>query len=192
MKPVQLIVILDKSGSMSSSTSQVIESYNTFLEQQKIERGEAILTLVVFDDTVRTIHNCINIKTAPKLTSSEYYASGMTAMYDAIGNTIGKSQWNGKGIVFIQTDGHENSSTSWNSSNVKTAIQEKMSKGWEFLFMAANINVNKAATKIGLEAHAVAFDTSAKGLETAFGTMSNRASSFRASQDKVQLTPKGY
>ena len=47
--PASILFILDRSGSMGSLKSDVIGGYNRFLEDQKKEKGEALLTTVQFD-----------------------------------------------------------------------------------------------------------------------------------------------
>ena len=187
MKP-HIIVILDNSGSMSNAASRVIKSFNTFLEEQKQERGEALLTLIVFNSDVTVVYDAIDIQDANSIDRSVYNCHNLTAMYDAVGTAITRSK-GGKSLVVIQTDGHENASKNYNKPRAAALVQQKITEDWEFLFMAANIDVTIAASTLGLENHCIAFDTSAKGLETAFGTMSNRASKFRADSDKAILKP---
>ena len=46
----EVVFILDRSGSMSGLESDTIGGYNSMLEKQKKEEGEAIFSTVLFDD----------------------------------------------------------------------------------------------------------------------------------------------
>ncbi len=45
-----ITIILDRSGSMNSVKSDTIGGFNSFLDEQKKVEGEAVLSLVQFDD----------------------------------------------------------------------------------------------------------------------------------------------
>ena len=47
---VRIVCILDRSGSMSHLTSDTIGGYNSFIEKQRAEAGEAKVTTVLFDN----------------------------------------------------------------------------------------------------------------------------------------------
>ena len=76
----ELVFILDKSGSMSGLEKDTIGGFNSLIEKQKKELGEAIVSTVLFSDRMDVIHDRISIKDVPKLTSNEYFVSGCTAL----------------------------------------------------------------------------------------------------------------
>ena len=84
----ELVFILDKSGSMSGLEKDTIGGFNSLIEKQKKELGEAIVSTVLFSDRMDVIHDRISIKDVPKLTSNEYFVSGCTALLDTIGFSI--------------------------------------------------------------------------------------------------------
>ena len=84
----EIVFILDRSGSMQTLTDDTIGGFNSFIEKQKQEPGDAILTTVLFDDQYEVLHDGVNLKDVKPLTREDYYARGMTAMMDAIGRTI--------------------------------------------------------------------------------------------------------
>lgn len=187
-KKAHIMCILDMSGSMSGTQREIVKSFNTFVDEQKEERGDAYLSLVFFDDEYQLIYDKIDIKDAKHITTSMYEPRGMTAMYDAIGKTVEKYK-NDNGYVIIQTDGHENSSTKFDKQKITSLIQKKESEGWDFLLMGADISATDVGDKIGLGAKALQFDKTSKGIEVAYSAMSNAASQYRASLDTVILTP---
>ena len=119
-EPVQIICVLDRSGSMQSLTEDVIGGYNSFLEKQKKESGKAEVTTILFDDQYEKIFDGINLNDAENLTSAIYYARGNTALMDALGRTLtetlGKMEKENicpakrRVLVMIMTDGLENAS----------------------------------------------------------------------------------
>ena len=80
MSVTELVFILDRSGSMSGLESATIGGFNSLLEKQKNEKGEAFVTTVLFDDKLETIHDRVNIQKVKALTEKEYYVRGCTAM----------------------------------------------------------------------------------------------------------------
>lgn len=70
---IELVFILDRSGSMGGLESDTIGSYNAMLGKQKIELGEAIITTVLFDDSYELLHDRINIRGIDPITDKEYY-----------------------------------------------------------------------------------------------------------------------
>lgn len=158
----ELIFILDRSGSMSGLEEDTIGGFNSLIEKQKQEPGDAIITTVLFDNNYEILHDRISIQGIKAMTNKEYYVRGCTALLDAIGKTINKiinvqrhtSEDNRaeKVMFVIITDGMENSSKEYNHLKVKQLIESQKSKyGWEFLFLGANIDAIDTASKFGIE-----------------------------------------
>lgn len=144
----EIVVIMDRSGSMTGIMDEAIGSFNTFIDEQRAQPGEATVTLAIFDDRYDLLHDSINVKDVPKLTSKECHARGMTALLDAVGDTITnvgaklastkEKVRPGKVIVLIITDGEENASKRYNAAKIQAMITEQKTKySWEFLFMVS-------------------------------------------------------
>ena len=157
----ELVFILDRSGSMSGLEKDTIGGFNSMLEKQKKEDGEALVTTVLFDNRYELLHDRINIKGISHITDEEYYVRGTTALLDAIGRTIIKienahkhtleSERPSKVLFVITTDGMENASTRYNYEKIRRMIEDKKKEfGWEFIFLGANIDAVKAARDIGI------------------------------------------
>jgi len=144
---IDIVCILDKSGSMLELQKQVISSFNEFVQEQ--DEGE--LTLVVFDTTVETLYKRVPVDSVKPLTEEDYYPHGMTALYDAIGTVLNDPQFirSKKGILVIHTDGFENSSKEYTLEGVKELISKK--KDWEILFFGADIGSLEDAKKMGIQ-----------------------------------------
>jgi hypothetical protein len=65
-----------------------IGGFNSMIQKQKDEEVNALVSTVLFDDKLETIHDRVNIQKVKALTEKEYYVRGCTAMLDAIGTTI--------------------------------------------------------------------------------------------------------
>ena len=84
----EIVFILDRSGSMSGLEADTIGGYNSLLEKQKKEDGEAIVSTVLFDDTQEVLHDRVNLDKMKPITDKEYYVRGCTALLDAVGGAI--------------------------------------------------------------------------------------------------------
>lgn len=177
----EMVFILDRSGSMGGLEADTIGGYNSLLDKQKKEVGEAAVTTVLFDDQFEMVHDHAGIIKVKPLTDKEYYARGMTALLDAVGKTINHvgnrhkyapdSEVPAKTIVVIITDGHENASREFSLKRVKAMIEHQKKKyGWEFLFLGANIDAVSAAADIGISA-----DRSVNYMPDSVGTAMNFA-----------------
>ena len=88
-KDVELVFILDRSGSMGGLESDTIGGYNSMLSKQKKEKtGKVSVTTVLFDDQYELLYNQVPIEKVSPMTEEEYYVRGSTALLDAIGKTV--------------------------------------------------------------------------------------------------------
>lgn len=172
-KDVELVFILDRSGSMGGLESDTIGGYNSMLSKQKKEKtGKVSVTTVLFDDQYELLYNQVPIEKVSPMTEKEYYVRGSTALLDAIGKTVmqvkanqDKKEIKDKVLFVIITDGMENASREYRVEQVKKLIEERKEKdNWEFLFLGANIDAIGAAKDIGIESsRAVRFKSDKKG-----------------------------
>ena len=176
---VHIMCILDRSGSMMSMASEVINSFNEFLKEQKAEKGKAFLTLVLFDDKYEVVYDRINLKKADPIDASIYFARGMTAMNDAIGKTI-MANTDKDAMVLIQTDGMENASHEYKNADIKRLVKEKEDIGWEFVFLGANIDTMQEGHSRGISAlNSVSFEANDEGVKVAYASMDGSLKSYR-------------
>lgn len=190
-EPVQIICILDRSGSMYPVTEDTIGGYNSFLHKQKQKKGRAEVTTVLFDDQYEKIVDAKDIQQVPELTGKEYYSRGSTALLDAIGRTItttfGKMNQEEicpakrRVLFLIMTDGQENDSREYTKAAVKSLINTASKDyKWNFIFMGANIDSVAEAAAIGINAdHAVDYEHNAGGVNKTFSRMDAAASEMR-------------
>ena len=195
MNKSRIIVILDRSGSMSSIASDAIGGFNQFLHEQKKLDGEATISLYQFDDSYDVIYENVPLQEAQPLTTSTFIPRGMTALYDAIGKTLKNlskdhcpiCENSTKTIVAILTDGQENSSREFTQQRVNEMIRhQRDSHKWEFIFLAANQDAFETGSLLGIKkSDTFNFVANSVGTRSAYTTMSTSISNYRINNSKT-------
>ena len=155
-KKLDVVFILDRSGSMSNQVDNTISSFNEYLEREKKNKYHTNITTVLFDDNYSILHDREDIKKVKKLTEKDYYVGGCTALYDALGNTIHSMEKKDtdKVLFIIITDGYENASREYKKDDIKKLI--KKHKDYEFIYIGANIDSYAAGNDIGIRSSNIA------------------------------------
>ena len=159
----ELVFILDRSGSMSGLERDTIGGFNSMIEKQKKEEGEAVVSTVLFDNESVVIHDRLPLGKVPRMTEEEYFTRCCTALLDAVGGAIHhignvhkyarKEDVPEKTMFIITTDGYENASRRYDYEKVRKMIERQKEKyGWEFLFLGANIDAAAEAKRFGIDA----------------------------------------
>lgn len=186
---LEIITILDRSGSMAGLRNDIIGGYNTFLAEQKTLPGNARITLVQFSSEIEEVYTAVPIHHIGNLTLGSYITAGNTALYDTIGAVltkqgarIGGESWADKVLLNIITDGEENASKTVKKADALQMIAHKQDKlGWTVLFQASGIEAFKEAANLGIRPEfSRQFTANAAGVTEAYGTMSAMATSLRS------------
>jgi uncharacterized protein YegL len=187
----EMVFIIDNSGSMSGFEKDTVGGFNSMIEKQKQEEGEAYVSTVLFNNYSTVIHDRVSIEKVEPLTEREYRTFGCTALLDAIGDAIHhianvhkyarEEDVPEKTIFLITTDGMENASHTYSSEKVKRMIKsQEETKGWEFVFVAANIDAVHTAENIGIRRERAAnYRQDREGTEMLYCAMSEAVSSYR-------------
>ncbi|MCH2137893.1 MAG: VWA domain-containing protein [Phycisphaerales bacterium] len=149
----ELVMILDQSGSMARMRDVVVTSHNDFLSQQKQQEGELTFSRVWFNSLIfNEATNGRALDEARRLRRHEFCPGGATALLDAIGLTIEARPEAHDVIVVVITDGLENASRRFTHEQIASMIRScEEERGWEFVFLAAGLEVAEQAVRMGLE-----------------------------------------
>lgn len=189
---VELVFILDASGSMSGLEDDTIGGFNAMIEQNREESGEALVSTVLFNHGTTVLHDRIDIREVPKLTRRDYRCQGCTALLDAVGGAIERidlvqrvqpAGYKADRVLFvITTDGMENASRTFTYPQVKRQIVAHQEQGWEFLFIGANIDAAKEAGNLGIrQDHAAEYIADERGTEVLFQAVAGAVNCMRTS-----------
>lgn len=196
----ELVFILDRSGSMSGFEADTIGGFNATVEKQKDQEGKVYVSTVLFDNYSEVIHDRVDISEIEPMTRNDYQVRGCTALLDAIGSSIhhiGNIHKYARPedvpehtIFIITTDGMENASRRYSSQEIKSKIKRQTEKyGWEFIFLAANIDAVETAESIGIRRERAAnYRQTKEGVERSYYAMSEAITTVRnCCADKMDL-----
>ncbi|WP_407411929.1 vWA domain-containing protein [Methanobrevibacter sp.] len=179
VEDLDLIFLIDRSGSMYGSEEDTIGGFNSFIEKEKLKEGNTRVTTILFDHEYEMLYKRKDIDDVDKLTRDEYYVRGSTALLDAIGKTITTldREIDNNALFVITTDGMENSSVEFSKSQIKSMIQNH---NWEFIFIGADIDSYSEAHQLGIKKSRVAnYDKSARGVEKMYSSIDFASTSMR-------------
>ena len=158
---MEMVWILDRSGSMAPLVSDTVGGFNSMIEKQKELPGEALVSTVLFNHCSKVLHDRVPIEKIEPLTEKDYVPCGSTALIDALGDAIRhignvhkyarEEDRPEKTLFVITTDGMENASHKYSADEVREKIRRQQEKyGWEFLFLGANIDAVETAKRYGI------------------------------------------
>lgn len=194
----EIVFILDRSGSMSGLEADTIGGFNSMIEKQKKQDGEALISTVLFDNASEVIHDRVNVRDIKPMTDKDYTVCGCTALLDAIGGAIhhignihkyARTEDVPEHTLFvITTDGMENASRRYDSETVKKMIEKQKERyGWEFLFLGANIDAVETARHFGIGAdRAVNYHSDSRGTKLNYEVVSEAICAVRCSSPLSQ------
>ena len=153
----EIVFILDRSGSMSGLEADTIGGFNSMIEKQQKEEGEAYISTVLFDDQTEV------------LVGGAIHHIGNVHKYARPEDVPEKT------LFIITTDGMENASRRYDYRKVKKMVEHQKEKyNWEFIFLGANIDAIEVAGRFGVSAsRAVRYECDSEGTALNFNVMSN-------------------
>lgn len=176
-KVMDVVFILDRSGSMEGCELDTIGGYNGYISDFK--KKNAKITTVLFDDEYEMITEREDVKNVPLLTKKEYYVRGCTALLDAIGKSIKyiEKKKAEKVIFIITTDGYENASYKYSKEQIREMI--KGHNDWEFMYIGADIDSYSEGENLGIKRNNIAnYKKDEKGILKLFKSMFYASESF--------------
>lgn len=195
-----VIFVLDDSGSMQDCRAATISGYNEYLQLQKEDAKKTgiptFVSLYKFDGkNVNNVFSRVSVEEVEGLNENTYNPRGMTNLYDAIGGVMMQinSQLAAKKkaerdsiIITILTDGHENSSRTFDNTNIKQMVEKAEGKNWGFMFLGANINAFAAGSSLGFNVNnTMQYDTASMGntMRSASAMTSRMKSAYASNMD---------
>ena len=187
----ELVFILDRSGSMSGFESDTIGGFNATIQAQKEQAGKVYVSTVLFSNESKVMHDRVDIAEIQPMTEKDYRVGGCTALLDAIGGAIhhignihkyARPEDVPEHTIFvITTDGMENASHRYSGREIKEKIKRQTEKyGWEFIFLAANIDAVETADDLGIRRDRAAnYNQTKDGVERSYRAMSRAITSVR-------------
>ena len=123
---------------MSGLEADTIGGFNSMIEKQKKEEGDALVSVVLFDDRMEVLYDRVPIRKVEPMTEKQYFVRGCTALLDAVGGAIHhirrihkydtSQAVPGKTLFIITTDGMENSSRKYIFDKVREMIKKRENK----------------------------------------------------------------
>lgn len=178
-KEIDVVFLLDKSGSMCDCVEDTIGGYNSYIKNLVEEKTNALITTVLFNNEYELLHDRIPINKIQKITNKEYFVSGSTALLDAIGTTISNIEKKSteKVLFIITTDGLENASSKYSKEQIKEMILAH--KNWEFIYIGANIDSFSESSAIGIsKENTCNYKTDSNGIKCMFKAVECATNSF--------------
>ena len=171
-KMLDVVFILDKSGSMRGSEKNTIDSFNEYLEREKKNNFQTKITTVLFSDQYQYLYKRKDVKEVPNITFEDYFVGGCTALYDSLGNAIhyAESFSSDKVLFVIVTDGEENASSEFSKGAIKKLIRKH--SDWEFIYIGADIDSYAVGSEIGIRRNNIAnYKKDKKGTSLVFQSL---------------------
>jgi hypothetical protein len=199
MKKTYYHLVLDKSGSMDSCWSEARQVINKQLQDLKRIQSEnpdskILFSYCAFNQALRFSSYLMPVEDAT-IDWATIYPEGMTALYDAIGESISyvkekaaddlKSEYSDV-VMLIMTDGHENSSKRYLGRDIKEMMQAcEQSEKWNFLFLGAGLNVAEVTKELD-RGDKNSFSFSKKNFHSAFSLLTDELEDFVKSKSMDQ------
>lgn len=190
----EIVVIMDRSGSMNKIKSDMEGGFNSFIEEQKKLPGECLVTLVQFDHGYDVVYER---KLVSEVEPMKLLPGGSTALLGALGKTIDDvgrrlSEMNetdrpGQVLFVVITDGEENCSqnNSWSSVYTKDVVFQMVKHqtevyNWQFVYLGANQDAFKEGGSMGIT-NSFNYTASAAGTQDMLRSVTTGVTNYRNS-----------
>ena len=195
---IHVCFIVDKSGSMFSSTDDVIGGFKSIVEEQRqVKDGKCAISLYTFDDNVNEVYVGKDVN---EIEDFNYLPCGSTAMNDGIGtaitnigkwlNDMSEDERPSKNLIVIMTDGYENASKEYTLPQVREMIKHQTDKyNWTFMYVGADVTTTKDAESLGIKAKSM---SSKSDFKKSWEITNNAATLYRLSVDNASVMMDSY
>lgn len=198
-KLLQIVFVIDESGSMQSSHADVIGGFNSYIKRHcNVPKARVNVSLYKFNHLITKVISNKPVKEVTKLKNKDYTPNGFTALFDAIGKAISETDQLINSLpdterpsvitMVIITDGQENASQEYSATAVKSAIaaHEKM-LNWQFIYLGADLDNFADAVSLNISKH-IRF--SKKNMSSKFDTIADAGIMYSMSRAEEMDTDK--
>lgn len=187
----EIVVIMDRSGSMHSIQHAMEEGFAKFIAEQRKIPDPCNVTFYRFNSCVDKVFEEQPLQSVEAM---RLEPTGGTALLDAMGTAIvsvgarlaakPEEQRPGKVVVVVITDGQENASVEYTQSRVADLVKQQSEVyNWQFAFLGANIDSFAVASVLNVQATATMDYTSdAQGAAVMYTNLAGGVSSYRSSR----------
>jgi hypothetical protein len=195
----ELVIVMDRSGSMESIKAPMEEGFKHFIAEQRKIPDPCNVTFYRFNSNVDKV---FEERPLQQVEAMLLEPTGGTALLDALGTAIvsvgarlaakPEDQRPGKVVVVVITDGKENASTEYTSARVADLVkQQSETYNWQFAFLGANIDSFAVAAALNIErASTQDYAASGSGVKGMVNNIASGVSNYRisrSSSDKLNI-----
>ena len=183
---MNVYILLDRSGSMSTLWTEALGSINSYVSKLK---KKDMVYLAAFDDQYEIVRECPAGSWAD-VTNEDIEPRGMTALFDSCGKIMTQAEEDGakKTILVVMTDGHENASKEHTQASIKAKVKQFEDRKWEVIFLGANFDaVDSVSGGLGLVG-SKSMNITRGNLASGFDTLSAYTASYATTGAAINFT----
>ena len=191
----EVVIVLDRSGSMATIKNDMENGLNMFVEKQAKEKGDCKISCYTFDTLIEKTLDAVDVKECPKILLEP---RGGTSLFDAlgksindVGNRLSKTDETERPelvIFLVITDGEENSSKEFTREKINEMIKNQEDKySWKFIYLGANQDAFANGVKYGIAGgSSMTYNTSSTGIYNSMNVLASGVSCMRAFSDQAK------
>ncbi len=194
-RPTEVILLIDRSGSMHTLRDATIDGVNSFLQEQSEGDAEMYVSVYQFNHRFKTLLEAQPARHRFVMGRENYRPHGCTALLDAISETIDRTAFRlshleeeADVVVAVVTDGYENSSRRTTLQQAREMVEAKEREGWEFVFLGADLASMRDAAGIGFSSSKSArYARNARAVASSYEMMSAKVARYSRSKSRKEL-----
>lgn len=196
-----ITVVLDRSGSMSSTKKDMEGGFDTFIADQRKVDGKCNVTLYQFDTVYELVYKEVPVGQVKPL---DLQPRGSTALLDALARAINETGARLRAmqpknrpantIFIIITDGYENASVEVTRAQVKEMVKHQEDKyNWHFIYLGANQDAIAEGASFGTKScKTMTFEMGPIGIYNTYSSLSNSVTLARNASASGQSVDQNY
>jgi hypothetical protein len=157
LEPLEIIIIVDRSGSMHNIKNDMIGAINSVIEDQKKYslsniNNNARFTLVLFSDRYEIILDSVPMKDVNFITEDQYLTRGSTALYETLVKIIIRYEKKTNVVMVIVTDGKDNTSSPMYTQDISSFyIEDRKKLNWKFIYLSSDVATVSQGHSMGFQ-----------------------------------------